>query len=400
MGELEEFAEALLDQIGVELDEEREIAATASRIAEDPGFGAEFEPPEDIVQKIEGDLRARIAGFTGIGVPDNVDIRFPELAELKVLKGKKVFPTPGARRFVDGLFRAISTEDKAAIAKLAGEDTARFLTYSTYAKSYISKLTTTYGDYLDSTVYLNRFILSRYPQIVLYRRGEPYQDGFDAVDSGYRGALKMTVLEEMVHAVQGDLHAANRDAVTEVNRLNEELAGIILALDDGTANELSEYLQLQAVPDDFPVARRANLFFMLNPDNFIMNVLGPDVLTFTKVEVDPRISGYVPELLDIYQRWLKPIQEHEAAFSVMEGMAEFCVQGILADDADFHEYLRTFAGTDITAYRVRKSMGRDLVAAVRDARGRDAFGMMMADPPTTAELKDPRPYMARLQGRS
>ena len=35
----------------------------------------------------------------------------------------------------------------------------------------VSKISTTYGDYLNSTVFLNKFILSKYPQIILYKQG-------------------------------------------------------------------------------------------------------------------------------------------------------------------------------------------------------------------------------------
>ncbi|NIU00724.1 MAG: hypothetical protein GWN01_07240, partial [Nitrosopumilaceae archaeon] len=69
------------------------------------------------------------------------------------------------------------------------------------------------------------------------------------------------------------LHKKNKDAVVKVNAINEELAKVILELDDETVKNLSEYLQLQPVPDDFPLAKRANIFFMLNPDHFIVNVL-------------------------------------------------------------------------------------------------------------------------------
>ena len=65
---------------------------------------------------------------------------------------------------------------------------------------------------------------------------------------------------------------------------------------------------MQLVPDEFKLAKRANLFFMLNPDNFITNVMGPDVMTYTKVEIDPKITEFIPFLQEIYQRWLKPIQ--------------------------------------------------------------------------------------------
>jgi hypothetical protein len=203
----------------------------------------------------------------------------------------------------------------------------------------------------------------------------------------------MTILEELIHSIQKNLYDQNKEAVVEVNKINEELAKIILALDDPTATKLAEYLQLPAVPDEFPVAKRANLFFTLNPDNFIVNVLGPDVMTFTRVEVDPTISQMLPQLLDIYQRWLGPIQRHHAAFSTMEGMAEFCVQNILKDDSDFARYLTTFMGTDISSYQIRKHMGKDLVAAAYSKIGKPAFSVLIQNPPTTRELKDPQLYL-------
>ena len=155
--------------------------------------------------------------------------------------------------------------------------------YSTYAKSYISKISTTYGDYLNSTVFLNKFILSKYPQIILYKQGPPFETKLEQVDSGYRGALKMTLLEELIHSTQTNLENENKNAAVNVNSLNEELAKIILGLDSSAASQLYDYLQLQTVPDDFPIAKKANLFFMLNPDNFVLNVLGPDVMTYSKV---------------------------------------------------------------------------------------------------------------------
>jgi len=184
--------------------------------------------------------------------------------------------------------------------------------------------------------------------------------------------------------------------VIEGNAINEELARIILDLDDSVANKLSEYLKLQSVPDDLPTAKRANLFFMLNPDNFIVSVLGPDVMTFTKVEVDPKISEMIPQLLDIYQRWLKPIQTHHAAFTTMEGMAEFAVQNILKDDKDFQNYLTTYMGTDFSSYQVRKSMGKDFTEVVFDKHGKKSFQMLIENPPSTLELKEPQRYLKRV----
>lgn len=396
MTEHEEFADALLDQISVELNEEKDIANLSTRIGEDKDFTIRFDTPAQISNQVSQTLKEKAAEFTGLGVSPDIKIEFPGLEELKKVKGRKVFAVEGARNFVDNLFAALAKQDRQEIASLIKEDAAKFLVYSTYAKSYISKISTTYGDYLDSTIFINNFVLTSYPQIILYKQGQPYQTHYDSVKSGYVGALKMTILEEMVHSVQTNLYEENKKAVVEVNMLNEELAKIILGLDDITATKLSDYLQLPAVPDEFPVAKRANLFFTLNPDNFVVNVLGPDVMTFTKVEVDPTIAQMVPHLLDIYQRWLGPIQRHHAAFSTMEGMAGFCVQKILEDDSDFAQYLATFMGTDLSSYQVRKHMGKDLAGMVYEKIGKQAFEFLIKNPPTTRELKDPQLYLKRI----
>jgi hypothetical protein len=397
MSELEEFADALLDQISVEISEEQEIARLSSRIDEDAAFDIKFETPEQVSGRISPILRQKVADFTGIPVLPDVKIEFPGLEDLKMIKGRKVFATDGARGFIDRLFAALAKQDKWAIVSVIKEDPAKFLVYSTYAKAYISKISTTYGDYLDSTIYVNNFVLANYPKIILYKQ-QPFSLHYESVKSGYVGALKMTILEEFVHSIQKNLYEENKRAVVEVNNINEELAKIILDLDDSTATNLAEYLRLPPVPDEFPVAKRANLFFTLNPDNFIVNVLGPDVMTFSKVEVDPTISKMVPQLLDIYLRWLGPIQRHHAAFSTMEGMAEFCVQKILGDDSDFVQYLTTFMGTDLSSYQVRKHMGKDLTAAVFDGLGKATFEFMIKNPPTTRELKDPQLYLERICG--
>ena len=44
MGEFEEFAEALLDQISVEINEEREITKLSERINADSDFPVQFTP--------------------------------------------------------------------------------------------------------------------------------------------------------------------------------------------------------------------------------------------------------------------------------------------------------------------------------------------------------------------
>ena len=396
MTEVEEFADALLDQISVEINEEKDISTLSNRIAEDPEFTIKFETPSQITDRIINPLKQRLAEFTGIAPNQDIRAEFPNLEELKKIKGKKVFTTPEVRDYVDKLFAALAKQERQTIAGIIKEDTVRFLVYSTYAKAYISKISTTYGDYLDGAIYVNNFVLSSYPQIILYKQGKPYDLRFEMVNSGYVGALKMTILEELTHSIQHNLYEQNKSAVIEVNKINEELAKIILALDDNTATKLSEYLQLPDVPSEFPIAKRANLFFTLNPDNFIVNVLGPDVMTFTKVEIDPTISSMVPQLLDIYQRWLGPIQRHHAAFSTMEGMAEFCVQNILSEDEDFAQYLNQFMGTDISSYQVRKHMGKDLTRAVYNKYGKETFQILIQNPPNTRELKDPQLYLKRI----
>jgi len=394
MSEFEEFAYALLDQLSVELNEEKEITNSKAKAAQAFASKIKFDDIEIISNRLFSDMTKKITEFTGIPVLQT-KVEFPELVEFKRLKGRKVYPTKESAEFVDELFTAIAHEDVQKIAILAEKQTFRYLVYSTYAKGYISQISTTYGDFYESVIYLNKFILSSYPQIILYKQGEPYESRFDQVNSGYIGALKMTILEEQIHSIQNNLYTINKNAVSEVNAINEELANIILGLDDTATKNLYNYLQLPEVPDEYPIAKRANLFFILNPDNFIVQVLGPDVMTFTKVTVDPKILEMIPKLLDIYQRWLKPIQAHHAAFTTMEGMAEFAVRNILRDDQDFKNYLVTFANSDISSYQIRKSMGTDFTEYIFSKLGKNTYKTLIENPPTTRELKNPESYLNR-----
>ncbi|NHH98049.1 hypothetical protein DYY66_0584 [Candidatus Nitrosotalea sp. FS] len=394
MTEFEEFAYALLDQLSVELNEEKEITNSKAKSEQTFASKIKFEDIESICNRLFSDMSKKITEFTEIPV-SQTRVEFPELVEFKRLKGRKVYPTKESAEFVDELFTAIAYEDVEKIASLAEKQTFRYLVYSTYAKGYISQISTTYGDFYESVIYLNKFILSSYPQIILHKQGEPYESRFDQVNSGYIGALKMTILEEQIHSIQNNLYNINKNAVSEVNAINEELAKIILNLDDTATKNLYNYLQLPEVPDEYPVAKRANLFFILNPDNFIVQVLGPDVMTFTKVTVDPKILEMIPQLLDIYQRWLKPIQAHHAAFTTMEGMAEFAVKNILKDDQDFKNYLVTFANSDISSYQVRKNMGTDFTEHIFAKLGKNTYKTLIANPPTTRELKNPESYLNR-----
>ncbi|MFQ5476598.1 MAG: hypothetical protein ACE5DT_06155 [Nitrosopumilus sp.] len=396
MGEFEEFAEALFGQLSVELDEEKEITELAIKAKDGLADKVQFKELEDIANEVFPIYKNKVEEFLGIKVPDNLQLKFPELEDLKKLKGNKVFADKESKEFVTELFNAVAKEDLKKIAELMQQDTGKYLVYSTYAIQYISKLTTTYGDYLDGVIYLNKFILSKYPQIILHKQGEPYESRFENVNSGYFGAVKMTVLEELIHSVQENLQQVNKNAAMQVNKINEELANIILALDTETINKLAEYCQLQAVPDDFPFAKKANLFFFLNPDHFLIEQIGPDVMTFTHVEMDPKIGEAIPQLLDIYKKWLVPIQQHHAAFTAMEGMAGFAIENILKDDEDFQNYLTTFMGTDFSSYQVRKSMGKDFTKTVYEKLGKDTFKKMIEIPPNTRELKDPQLYLKKM----
>ena len=395
MVEFEEFAEALFGQLSVEINEEKEIKVLAEKAREDLSSKIEFEDLEKIADDLFPSLKQKVEEFLDISIPE-LKIEFPELVELKKLKGNKVFSDERSKEFVNQLFFAVANEDQKTIANLMKNETSKYLVYSTYAIQYISKITTTYGDYLDGVIYLNKFILSRYPQIILHKQGEPYDTRFDSVNSGYLGAIKMTILEELIHSAQQNLQEINKNAATHVNKINEELAIIILSLDNKIINKLSEYLQLQAVPDDFPFAKKANLFFFLNPDHFLIEQIGPDVMTFTHVEIDPKISEVIPELLDIYKRWLVPIQEHHAAFTAMEGMAAFAIENILKDDIDFQNYLTTYMGTDFSSYQVRKNMGKDFTKIVYEKLGKDTFKIIIENPPNTRELKEPQLYIKRI----
>lgn len=395
MEEFDEFALALIDQLSVEINEEKEITSALTKATQDAAFKVKFEEIKALSDTIFPQMAEKVLQFTGIQVSPEIKIELLDLVEFKKLKGRKVFAPKDSADFVDELFNAIALEQAHKIAALMRDNIVKFFVYSTYAKAYISKISTTYGDYLDSKIFLNKFILSSYPQIILHKSGSPYESKFDHVNSGYIGALKMAILEEQIHSIQTNLQEINKRAVSEVNVINEELAKTILALDDATINKLSEYLKIPLVPEEFPIARRANLFFMLNPDNFIVSVLGPDVMTFTKVTVDPKISEMLPQILDIYQRWLKPIQTHHAAFTTMEGMAEFAVQNILKDDKDFQNYIVNFANADISTYQIRKSIGKDFMDTVFAKYGKNTYRILIDNPPTTKELKNPEFYLKR-----
>ena len=276
MTEYNEFAEALIDQLAVEINEEKENSELASKIDEDSSFNLSFDTLEEASKEIFPWVKNQIAGFTGLNVPETTKVQFPDLIELKKLKGKRIFTSDSAREFVDSLVEAISKEDVGKISSLMKQDTIKYLVYSTYAKNYISKISVTFGDYLEGTIYLNKLFFSILPKIKLYSQGPPFEPGYETIKSSYVGGIKMAMMEESIHAIQHELYKSNKEAVKKVNEVYEGLAKIILDLDDQTLSNIFEYMNLEHVPDEFPIAKRANLYFVLNPEYFILGTLPPD----------------------------------------------------------------------------------------------------------------------------
>ena len=396
MEEYNEFAEALIDQLSVEINEEKENSDLASKIDEDSSFNVTFDSLEDASKEIFPWIKHEINNFTGLKVPENTKIEFPELSELKKLKGKRIFTTHDAREFVDSLVDAISKEDLGKISSLMKHNTIKYLVYSTYAKNYISKISVTFGDYLDDTIYLNKLFFSILPKIKLYNQGPPFESGYDVIKSSYNGAIKMTMLEESIHAIQQNLYKNNKEAVVKVNEIYEELAKVILELDDATISKVFDYMNLEPIPDEFPIAKRANLFFILNPESFILGTLPPDQMATKEGEIDTKLSEMIPQLSDIYKRWLKPRQRQYSAMTVIQGMANFVIRNILKEDPDFKNYLSVFKGIDLSSFQAQKNVGINFTEAIYEKLGKETFKKLIEDPPNTLELKDSQLYLNRI----
>ena len=396
MEEYREFAEALIDQLSVEINEEKENSELASKIDEDSSFNVTFDSLEDVSKMVFQEIKQKIRNFTDLEVPENTKIEFPELLELKKLKGKRIFTTVNARVFVDSLVDAISKEDMGKISSLMREDKIKFLVYSTYAKNYISKISVTFGDFLDDTIYVNKFFLSILPKIKLYNQGPPFESGYNLIKSSYLGAIKMTMLEESIHAIQKNLHLNNKEAVVIVNEIYEELARVILELDDVTLSKIFDHMNLDPIPDEFPIAKRANLFFILNPENFILGTLPPDQMATREGQIDTKLSEMIPQLSDIYRRWLKPRQQQYSAMTVIQGMANFVIKNILKDDEDFKNYLSVFKGTDFPTFQSQKNIGINFAEKIYAKLGKESFKKLIQLPPNTLELKDSQLYLNRI----
>ena len=123
MGEFEEFAEALFGQLSVEINEEKEIAELAIKAKEDLSGKVQFKELDEITKEVAPIFKEKIEDFLGIKVPENIQFEFPELDDLKKLKGDKVFADDESREFVTELFSAVAKED---LKKVKGRDKSEF----------------------------------------------------------------------------------------------------------------------------------------------------------------------------------------------------------------------------------------------------------------------------------
>ena len=95
MSEFDEFAEALMGQLSVEIDEENVIAELAKKINEDRNFVGEFDNIESVSQNMFPDLVQRVNEYMRLEVSEKLSIQYLKRDDLKRLKGKKVFTKNG-----------------------------------------------------------------------------------------------------------------------------------------------------------------------------------------------------------------------------------------------------------------------------------------------------------------
>ena len=89
MSEFDEFAEALMGQLSVEIDEEKVITELAKKIKEDRNFTVEFDDIETVSKNLVADLTQRVNQYMGLKVSEKLSIEYLKLDEFKRLKGKK-----------------------------------------------------------------------------------------------------------------------------------------------------------------------------------------------------------------------------------------------------------------------------------------------------------------------
>ncbi|MCH7561521.1 MAG: hypothetical protein IIC67_09210, partial [Thaumarchaeota archaeon] len=125
LGEYEEFAEALFGQLSVEIDEENEITELAIKAKESLGDKVQFKELEDIAKEIFPVFKNKVENFLGVKVPENLQLKFLELVDLKKMKGDKVFADKETKVFVTELFQSVAKKDLKKIAELMEQNTAK-----------------------------------------------------------------------------------------------------------------------------------------------------------------------------------------------------------------------------------------------------------------------------------
>ena len=74
MSETDEFAEALLAQLSVEINEEKEIDSLSKKIKEDNEFKVEFGDTEKIAQTLLPGLIQKVNDYMGLSVSPDLSI--------------------------------------------------------------------------------------------------------------------------------------------------------------------------------------------------------------------------------------------------------------------------------------------------------------------------------------
>ena len=78
MTEFEEFAYALLEQISVEINEEKEITDSKAKAEQEFASNIKFDDIEIICNRVFADTSKKISEFTGIPVTQ-IKVEFPDL---------------------------------------------------------------------------------------------------------------------------------------------------------------------------------------------------------------------------------------------------------------------------------------------------------------------------------
>ena len=68
----------------------------------------------------------------------------------------------------------------------------------------------------------------------------------------------------------------------------------------------------------------------------------------------------------------------------------------IRSEKNYSFILVNFANADISTYQIRKSMGKDFMDTVFAKYGKSTYHILIDNPPTTKELKNPEFYLKRV----